>query len=314
MCRVAAFTSWIPTVADVALARDAALDGMNRRGLAWDASLERLLALGFTLPCLVVVAVAVAIPCGWLFYLSVFGADGSPSFENYQRIIDGASYVRIFLTTFQVSLLTVLACVLIGVPFAAFVSSIEQRRAVWFVAAILLPFWTSLLVRAYAWLVLLQRGGIVNSTLLSLGIIDEPLSLAFNHFATILGMTHIMLPIFILPVLGAMRAIDRNLIRASASLGASRSLTFRTVFLPLAAPGIAAGAILVFVMSLGFYVTPAILGGGNVTVISMRIARSLSNFSNWGAASALGVLMLFFTGAIFALGYALQRFIARKVG
>ncbi|MEP9389208.1 ABC transporter permease [Mesorhizobium sp. KR9-304] len=299
-------------MADMALAGNVRLEGLNRRGLARDATYERLLALGFTLPCLLVVAIAVAIPCGWLFYLSIFGADGSLSFENYQRIIDGASYARIFMTTFQVSLLTVLACVVIGVPFAAFISGLEQRKAVWFLAAILLPFWTSLLVRAYSWLVLLQRGGIVNSTLMSLGIIDEPLQLAFNHFATILGMTHIMLPIFILPVLGAMRAIDRNIIRASASLGATRSFTFRTVFLPLASPGIAAGAILVFVMSLGFYVTPAILGGGNVTVISMRIARSLSNFSNWGAASALGVLMLVFTGTVFLLGYALQRFIARK--
>ena len=299
-------------MADVALGRVGPHDGMNRAGLAWDASVERLVSLGFTLPCLLVVAVAVAIPCGWLFYLSIFGADGSLSFENYQRIMDGASYARIFMTTFQVSLLTVLACVIIGVPFASFINGLDQRRAVWFLAAILLPFWTSLLVRAYAWLVLLQRGGIVNSTLISLGIIDQPLPLAFNHFATILGMTHIMLPIFLLPVLGAMGGIDRNLIRASASLGASRGFTFRTVFLPLAAPGIAAGAILVFVMSLGFYVTPAILGGGNVTVISMRIARSLSNFSNWGAASALGVLMLVFTTAIFILGYALQRFIARK--
>ena len=300
-------------VAEVALGRDGLeRDGINRRGLAWDAVFERMVALGFTLPCLLVVAVAVAIPCGWLFYLSMFGADGGLSFENYQRIIDGASYSRIFMTTFQVSLLTVLACVIIGVPFATFISSLDQRQAVYFVAAILLPFWTSLLVRAYSWLVLLQRGGIVNSTLLSLGVIDEPLPLAFNHFATILGMTHIMLPIFLLPVLGAMRGIDRSLIRASASLGASRGFTFRSVFLPLAAPGIAAGAILVFVMSLGFYVTPAILGGGNVTVISMRIARSLSNFSNWGAASALGVLMLVFTGAVFALGYGLQRAIARR--
>jgi ABC-type spermidine/putrescine transport system permease subunit I len=279
----------------------------NSQHLAWDAKLERLLSFAFTLPCLAVVAICVLLPCAWLFYLSAFGANGELSWENYQRIIDGASYARIFATTFKISLATVAACVIIGVPFATFVNSLPPKWAVIFLAAVLLPFWTSLLVRAYAWLVLLQRNGIVNSALMSLGITDAPLELAFNHFATVLGMTHIMLPIFVLPVLGAMRSIDRGLIRAAASLGATRSYTYRAVFLPLAAPGIAAGAILVFVMSLGFYVTPAILGGGNVTVISMRIARSLSNYSNWGAASALGVLLLVATGLLFALSYALQR-------
>lgn len=279
----------------------------NSRYLAFDAKLERFLSFAFTLPCLAVVVLCVLLPCAWLFFLSAFGTDGQLSWENYQRILDGASYARIFATTFKVSLATVAACVLIGVPFATFVNSLPPKQAVIFLAAVLLPFWTSLLVRAYAWLVLLQRNGIVNALLMGLGITDAPLDLAFNHFATVLGMTHIMLPIFVLPVLGAMRSIDRGLIRAAASLGATKGYTYRAVFLPLAAPGIAAGAILVFVMSLGFYVTPAILGGGNVTVISMRIARSLSNYSNWGAASALGVLLLISTGILFALSYALQR-------
>jgi ABC-type spermidine/putrescine transport system permease subunit I len=216
------------------------------------------------------------------------------------------------MTTFKVALATVAACVLIGVPFATFINSLPPKRSVIFLAAVLLPFWTSLLVRAYAWLVLLQRTGIVNSALMRLGVIDAPLELAFNHFATVLGMTHIMLPIFILPVLGAMRNIDRGLIRAAASMGATRAYTYRKVFLPLAAPGIAAGAILVFVMSLGFYVTPAILGGGNVNVISMRIARSLSNYSNWGAASALGVLLLVFTALLFAASYWVQRMLLSR--
>ena len=279
----------------------------NAAHLAWDARLERLVSFAFTLPCLAVVALCVLLPCAWLFFLSAYGADGTASLENYRRIVEGASYARIFLTTFQVAFATVVACVVIGVPFATFINGLPPRRSVLFLAAVLLPFWTSLLVRAYAWLVLLQRTGIVNSVLMGLGVTDAPLELAFNHFATVLGMTHIMLPIFILPVLGAMRNIDRALIRAAASMGATRGYTFRKVFLPLAAPGIAAGAILVFVMSLGFYVTPAILGGGNVTVISMRIARSLSNYSNWGAASALGVLLLVFTALLFALSYGVQR-------
>ena len=288
--------------------------GENQTELARDARVERALAFALALPCLIVVALCVLIPCGWLFYLSAFGNDGSLSWENYERVSSGASYGRIFITTFEVSLLTVLACVGIGVPFAAFVNSLPPRVAGLFVAAVLLPFWTSLLVRAYAWLVLLQRNGLINTALIDMGLSEAPLDLAFNWFSTVLGMTHIMLPIFILPVLGAMRNIDPGMMRAAASMGASWGLTMRRVFLPLAAPGIIAGAILVFVMSLGFYVTPAILGGGNVQVISMRIARSLSNFSNWGAASALGVLLLLFTGALLVLGLMAQRLIlgARK--
>lgn len=301
------------TSADIPVPPLARPENGSRRALAWDAAVERLVSFAFALPCLAVVAACVLLPCAWLFWLSAFGADGTASWENYQRILDGASYGRIFLTTFEVGLGTVVACVVLGVPFATFVSGLPPRRAMLFLAAVLLPFWTSLLVRAYAWLVLLQRSGLINGALLRLGVIDAPLPLAFNQFATVLGMTHIMLPIFLLPVLGAMRNIDRALIRAAASLGATRGYTYRAVFLPLAAPGIAAGAILVFVMSLGFYVTPAILGGGNVTVLSMRIARSLSNYANWGAASALGVLLLAFTAGLFGLSYALQRaFLARQ--
>lgn len=289
------------SITDVPIEMDA-----NRSALARDARAERLASAGFVLPCLVVVTVCVILPCAWLFWLSLFGTSGRPSLENYARLTASASYTRIFITTFEISFATVVACVVIGVPFATFINQLSARRQTWFVAAILLPFWTSLLVRAYAWLVLLQRNGLVNSWLLSTGIISEPLPLAFNAFATVLGMVHIMLPIFLLPVLGAMRSLDPAILRAAASLGASRSYAFRRVFLPMAAPGIIAGSILVFVMSLGFYVTPAILGGGNVNVVSMRIAKSLSNYSNWGAASALGVVLLLFTGLMFWASYALQ--------
>lgn len=297
----------------MAIAAEAAgRDLYNRAGLARDARLDLFLSMAFTLPGLAVVAICVVIPCGWLFYLSAFGPDGNPTWDNYRRVFTGGGYLRVFLTTFQVSLATVAACVITGVPFATFINKLRQERARLFLAAILLPFWTSLLVRAYAWLVLLGRNGVVNTFLLSLGVTSDPLPLGYNQFATILGMTHIMLPVFLLPVLGAMREIDRTYMQAAAGFGAGRAFAYRTVFLPLALPGITAGAILVFVMSLGFYVTPAILGGGNVQVISMRIARSLTNFSNWGAASALGVLLLVATGLLFAVSYGLRHMILSR--
>ncbi|QIB33098.1 ABC transporter permease [Ancylobacter pratisalsi] len=263
-------------------------------------------------PGLAIVFGFVLLPCLWLVWLSVLNDAGQFGTENYQRIVEQVSYRRIFLTTFSVSLQTVACCLVLGVPLATFITSLPDRTRALFIACILFPLWTSLLVRAYAWLVILQRNGLVNSWLLQAGLIDEPLPLAFNTFATVLGMTHIMLPVFLLPVIGAMRGIDRGLMRAAASMGASRGHAYRTVFLPLALPGILAGASLTFVMSLGFYVTPAILGGGNVQVISMRIARSLSTYSNFGAAAAIGVVLLLTTFAMLGVSLLLRKLLLRR--
>lgn len=263
-------------------------------------------------PGLAIVFGFVLLPCLWLVWLSLFNDAGQISAENYQRIAEQVSYRRIFVTTFSVSFQTVLCCLVLGVPLATFISSLPDRTRALFIACILFPLWTSLLVRAYAWLVILQRNGLINSWLMQAGLIDEPLPLAFNTFATVLGMTHIMLPVFLLPVIGAMRGIDRSLMRAAASMGASRGHAYRTVFLPLALPGILAGASLTFVMSLGFYVTPAILGGGNVQVISMRIARSLSTYSNFGAAAAIGVVLLIATFAMLGVSLLLRKLLLRR--
>ena len=269
--------------------------------------LIRLMNVAFAAPSLTLVAVLVVMPCFWLFWLSAFDADGNPSLQNYRIVIESAGYRTVFLTTFLVAFATVSVTTLIGTLFSLLLVNMPDRTARFLLIAVMLPFWTSVLVRAYAWVVILQRNGLVNMILVDLGIIGDPLRLVFNFSATVLGMVHIMLPIFILPVYGSMARIDRNLMRAAASVGASRGQALRHVFLPLAMPGIAAGGVLVFVMSLGFYVTPAILGGGRVYMIAMRIERSLSNFTSYGAASALGVLLLAATAAILALGYLATR-------
>ena len=139
--------------------------------------------------------------------------------------------------------------------------------------SVLFPFWTSLLVRTYAWLVLLQRRGLVNTWLQETGIVDEPLRLVHNFTGTAIGMTHILLPFMVLPLYAAMTAVDRDYVRASASLGASPLKSFWQVFFPLTLPGLLAGVVLVFVLCLGFYVTPAVLGGGRVLMWSMSIER-----------------------------------------
>ena len=267
-------------------------------GLRRDERLEKLKLFGLASPALLLILVILVIPVGWLFYVSFVGADGSFSLENYQRMIESKSYARIFRTTFQVSFLTTAICIIIGYPLAYFMAQLPQRLANLCLITVLLPFWTSLLVRTYAWLVLLQKRGLVNEWAISIGLWDEPLKFVHNLNGTLIGMVHIMLPFLVLPTYGAMKAIDRDYLKASANLGASPVRAFWTVFFPLSTPGLFAGALMVFVLCLGFFVTPAVLGGGKVILVSMKIVSNIELFVNWGAASALGVVLLIMTISI----------------
>jgi len=264
-------------------------------GLRRDAMRERLALLGLCSPALILVMIILVIPVAWLSWLSFIGKDGTLSLENYARMTVGQSYYKIFWTTFKVSFLTTGLCILIGYPLAYFLSQLPSRVATICMIAVLLPFWTSLLVRTYAWLVLLQRKGLINVWAISLGLWDEPLKLVHNLSGTLIGMTHIMLPFLVLPVYGSMKAIDRDFVRAAANLGASPIKAFWQVFFPLSLPGLFAGALIVFILCLGFFVTPAVLGGGKVILVSMRITTTIEIFFNWGAASALGVVLLVLT-------------------
>ena len=285
----------------------AAADGPNARGLARDALAERLRLLGLGAPAFLLVTAAMVIPVLWLFWLSFVGDDGRMTLEHYRRMIEQPSYGRTFVATFQVSLLTTAICAVAGYPLAYALSQMPRRAANLCLIAVLLPFWTSLLVRTYAWLVLLQRKGLINAWGMQLGLWDEPLALVHNLTGTLIGMVHIMLPLFVLPVLGTMRSIDRDYLKAAANLGASPARAFRTVFFPLSLPGVVAGSLIVFVICLGFYVTPAVLGGGKVTMVSNRIANDIELFFNWGAASALGVVLLVLALAFLWLASRLLR-------
>lgn len=270
----------------------------NEAGLRSDDRMERLKLFGLSSPAILMVLVVLVIPVGWLFYVSFLGSDGHFSLENYERMITRRSYYRIFETTFKVSILTTGLCILIGYPLAYFLSQLPARMASICMIAVLLPFWTSLLVRTYAWLVLLQSRGLINTWGMSLGLWDEPLSLVYNLTGTLIGMVHIMLPFLILPVYGSMKAVDSNYLKAAANLGASPRRAFWDVFFPLTTPGLFAGALMVFILCLGFFVTPAVLGGGKVILVSMKIVSNIELFVSWGAASALGVVLLVLTMAI----------------
>ena len=269
--------------------------GPNARGLARDAASERLALISLSAPAFVLVLITMVLPVAWLFWLSFLADNGSFSLEHYRRLIEQPSYARTFVVTFEVSLLTTAICILLGYPLAYVLSQLPRRAANLCLVAVMLPFWTSLLVRTYAWLVLLQRSGLINTWGMKLGLWTEPLPLVHNLTGTMIGMVHIMLPFLVLPVLGAMRSIDKDYLKAAANLGAGPVRAFWAVFFPLSMPGLIAGALIVFILCLGFYVTPAVLGGGKVIMVANAIANDIELFFNWGAASALGVVLLALT-------------------
>ena len=225
--------------------------GLNAAALRADERREHWQLLGLSGPALALVLVTMVLPIGWLFGLSFLADDGSLSLMHYRRMVEQPSYARIFGATFQVSLLTTGLCILLGYPLAYVLSQLPRRAATLCLIAVMLPFWTSLLVRTYAWLVLLQRRGLINTWGIELGWWDEPLPLVHNMAGTLIGMVHIMLPFLVLPVLNSMRSIDLECMKAAANLGASPTRAFWTVFLPLSLPGLFAGALLVFVICLG---------------------------------------------------------------
>lgn len=275
--------------------------GINEQALKRQSVWEKRLLLSLATPAVLAIIAVIVIPVGWLFYLSFVGGDGQFSLENYQKMIKYKSYARAFTTTFQVSVLTTLICIALGYPLAYFLANLPARIAGIFMLTVLLPFWTSLLVRTYAWLVLLQKKGIINDWAISAGIWDSPIKLVHNMTGTLIGMAHIMLPFLVLPLYSSMRKIDRDLMHAASNLGATPMHAFWHVYFPLSRSGMVAGSLIVFVLCLGFYVTPAVLGGGRVIMVATQITAILENQFDWGAASALGVVLLVLTLAVLFL-------------
>ena len=242
-------------------------------------------------PAFVLLAALVLLPVGWLFYLS-FVESANYSLAHYERMLTYSSYATILWVTLKISIIVTVICVLVGYPVAYLLAQLPRAVAVLALSLVIVPFWTSILVRTYAWLVLLGANGPISPLLNQLGILSDPLGLLYNQVGTTIGMTHIMLPFFILPLYSVLRSFDWSLMQAASSLGAPPISAFLRVFLPLSLPGIWAGAVLVFIQALGFYITPALLGGGKVTFVSMKIASNVQEYFDWGAASAFGVVLL----------------------
>lgn len=221
---------------------------------------------------------------------------------------DQAIYLKLFARTFMLSAVITLTCLILGFPIAHLLATLPLRQANLLMILVLLPFWTSLLVRTTAWIVLLQGQGVVNSTLVALGVLtdDGRLALINNQTGTIIAMTHILLPFMILPLYSVMKTIPPSYARAARSLGATSWTTFRRIYLPQCAPGIGAGGILVFILAVGYYITPALVGGASGTLISNQIAFHMQSSLNWSLAAALASMLL---GSVLVLYWIYDRLV-----
>jgi ABC-type spermidine/putrescine transport system permease subunit I len=210
----------------------------------------------------------------------------------WQEILATPLYRDALWRTFRLSLTVTLACLALGYPVAYALARARGWCGQLLLAVVVAPFWISVLARSFTWMVLLQRQGTVNRLLLALGVVWEPVPLVYNEVGVHIGMIHVLLPYMILSLYGAMRAIDPGLLRAAAGLGATEWQAFRRVWWPLSRAGVGAGSLLLFVVALGFFITPALLGGGKVTTLAMLIEAHVSQAQDWPLASALGLVLL----------------------
>jgi putative spermidine/putrescine transport system permease protein len=260
---------------------------------------EQGLMLLLASPAVIVIVALVVLPVGWLMGQSFY--DGGFTLEHYKRIFSEDIYWRSFLLTFRIAFTVTVLTLILGYPVAYAAAHARRPWDMLILSFVILPFWTSVLVRAYAWLVLLQRTGVANQVLERFGLISDPLALVHNELGTVIATVHILLPFMVLPLYSTMQKIPRDLMLAGASLGGGPLHTFLRVFLPLSLPGVVAGLTLVFVLTLGFYITPELLGGGRTIMISMVVSRNVELYNQWGAASAIGVVLLVCVLAIFML-------------
>jgi ABC-type spermidine/putrescine transport system permease subunit I len=218
---------------------------------------------------------------------------------NYERVFFTGPFLRVLLNTVEISVSVTVICLVLAYPVAWCLSRAQGSLLRLATGLVLIPLWTSVVIRGYAWMILFQRNGVVNQALQSAGLIDEPLRILQTSTAVQIGMVHVLLPFMILPLLATMRSIDATLLRAGQILGAGPVRLFLRVYLPLSLPGVSAGVALVFITALGFYVTPSLLGGAKSTMVAVLIEQQASTYFDWPLASALATVLLVATGAIY---------------
>ncbi len=257
--------------------------------------IETLLLLA---PAVILLFLCFVVPLARLFSLAF--TDEAGPFATFAILAESEVYRRVMVNTFLVALAVALITVVLAWPVAYILTKL---KGFWFALAlygVLFPFWISVLVRTFSWMILLERNGPLNRFLVNLGITDKPLALLFNDTGVMIGMVHVLLPYAILPLYGAMLRIDQRLLMASDGLGAGLFDTFRRVYFPLCLPGLMGGATFVFLLSLGFFITPALLGGSNAITLSMLIASFINDRLAWSLAAAASLVLLVIVLALLA--------------
>lgn len=291
-----------PSIEDTLLDSTLSHSVKTRRARPGDGSLWLLLPIATWL------AVFTLMPLAFLLLMSfwkssIFGLEIDWNLENYANLVQDRVYIDVLVSTIRISALTTIASILIGYPVAWAMASATGRRKGILLLLVFLPFWTSYLIRTFAWLPILGRTGVINTTLMSMGLIDAPIqALLYNESTVYLGLLYVYILYMILPIYLSLEKIDRSLFEAASDLGANGFQLFRRVVLPLSLPGIVSGSVMVFLLCCGAYVTPQLLGGPSAIMFGNLIANQFIGDNNWAFGSALSIaMMVIVLGFVFAM-------------
>ena len=235
---------------------------------------------------------------GWTFFLPIARllltsfTEPAFGFANYTRLWTEPLYLQVFIRTLWIATACTVFALILGYPVAMLMARHGGSFAIFATMCVLIPLWTSVLVRSYAWVIVLERNGLINSWLMARGLISQPLKLLYTNGAVLMAMTHVLMPFMVLPIATALKSVPPDLPKAALNLGASRLRVFWSVTLPLSLPGVFAGCLIVFVMALGFYVTPALLGGPRTLMLATLIGQQALELLNWPFAGAISLVLL----------------------
>ncbi len=255
-------------------------------------------------PLLLVVLGLYLYPIGQVLWISV--TDPSFGLQNYEQLVTSGSIQRILLTTVKIGAITTAVAVLAGYLVAYVMAHVGRTQLIWILLFVLVPFWVSVLVRAFSWLMLLHDGGLLNTALQETGLTSEPISLVRNELGAVIGIVHYMIPYAVLPLFATMRTIDPSYVAAARGLGASPFAAFWSVYLPATLPAVIGASLLVFILTLGFFVTPAILGGGKTVMVAEYVSVQVLQIARWGVAAMMASVLLI---AVLLLLVTLDRFV-----
>lgn len=278
--------------------------------LRFQATKARTSSLVLVSPALVLLGLLFFYPILLLFFTTLEGEN----IGNYAQVVNSGTSMQVFLNTLRIAAIVTVVDLVLAYPLAIYISRLSPAGKAIALFLVLIPLWTSQLVRTYAWMVLLGRQGPINNVLIWLGVIDAPIRLANSEFAVVAGMTHILLPYMLLPIYNSVSKIDNSLFDAARGLGAGAFSTFTRVLVPLSIQGVLAGVSLVLVLSLGVFIMPALLGGGRVPVIALLIEQQAGSFLNWAMAGTLSaILMVIVMITFLIIKFATRMFVRGRI-